>query len=240
MSTDVDISETIEFRNEVLNLRQLLAQAGIDAAEQKAIEQLQQMVVAELHHRLKNTIATVLAITSQSLRSAETMELGRRAIESRLMALSRAHDLLLKRNWTSSAIIDVIQRATEPYTAHATKRFVIEGADFDVVPVAVLAIAMTINELCTNSVKYGALSVNEGHVEMSWTIDKDSQRFRLTWREMNGPIVQAPARRGFGTSLIEHGLPGNLKGKAQLKYEPDGVVCEFDVPIASVRAPDQQ
>ena len=240
MSTDVDIPETIEFRNEVFSLRQLLAQAGIDAAEQKAIEQLQQMVVAELHHRLKNTIATVLAITSQSLRSAETIEQGRRAIESRLLALSRAHDLLLKRNWTSSPIIEIIQRAIEPYAANANARFVIEGADFDVVPVAVLAIAMTINELCTNAVKYGALSVEKGQIEICWTIDEDLQRFRLKWREMNGPAVQTPARRGFGTSLIEHGLPGNLKGKAQLKYAPDGVICEFDVPVASVRMSNQQ
>jgi two-component sensor histidine kinase len=240
VSTDVDISETIGSGNEVLNLRQLLAQAGIDAAEQKAIEQLQQMVVVELHHRLKNTIATVLAITSQSLRSAETMEEGRRAIESRLLALSRAHDLLLKQNWTSSPLIEVIQRAVEPYAGHAKARFVTEGADFDVVPVGVLAIAMTINELCTNAVKYGALSVDTGRVGITWAIDEGSQRFRLTWREMNGPTVRMPARRGFGTSLIEHGLPGNLKGKAQLKYEPDGVVCEFDVPLASLRVPSQQ
>jgi two-component sensor histidine kinase len=101
---------------------------------------------------------------------------------------------------------------------------------------AVIAIAMTLNELCTNAIKFGALSVPEGRVDLAWTVDRLRQRLRLVWTETNGPIVKPPARRSFGTSLIET-LGRQLGGDVQLSYAPSGFSYSFDVPIAALSAP---
>jgi HWE histidine kinase len=133
-------------------LRQLLAQAGIDAAEHKIMEGVQRLLLEELHHRIKNVLATVMAIASQSLRNADSVEQGREAIESRLLALGRVHDLLLKTNWTSATLASIVQTAIEPFDKGA--RFSVILPDIDVSPAAVLPLAMILNELCTNAAKY--------------------------------------------------------------------------------------
>ena len=144
-----------ELRLDIENakLRQLLAQAGIDAAEQRVLEGFQRLLLEELHHRIKNVLATVMAITSQSLRNADSVDHGREAIESRLLALGRVHDLLLKTNWTSATLASIVRTATEPFDKGA--RFSVKIPDIDVSPAAVLPLAMILNELCTNAVKYG-------------------------------------------------------------------------------------
>ena len=135
------------------NPRQLLAQAGIDAAEQRVMEGLQRLLLEELHHRIKNVLATVMAIASQSLRNADSVEHAREAIEHRLLALGRVHDLLLKANWTSATLSSIVQTAIEPFDKGA--RFSIIIPDIDVGSAAVLPLAMILNELCTNAAKYG-------------------------------------------------------------------------------------
>jgi hypothetical protein len=114
------------------NLRQLLAQAGIDAAEQKVMEGLQRLLLEELHHRIKNVLATVMVIASQSLRNADSVEHGRKAIEHRLLALGRVHDLLLKTNWTSAKLSSIVQIAIEPFDRGA--RFLVKVPDIDCQP----------------------------------------------------------------------------------------------------------
>jgi two-component sensor histidine kinase len=145
-----------ELRLDIENarLRQLLAQAGIDAAEHELVEGLQRLLLEELHHRIKNLLATVMAITSQSLENADSVEHGREAIEHRLRALGRVHDLLLKVNWESASLSSIIQTAIEPF--YKDSRFSIQSPDIEVSPSAVLPLAMILNELCTNAVKYGA------------------------------------------------------------------------------------
>jgi two-component sensor histidine kinase len=197
---------------------------------------LQRLLLEELHHRVKNTLAIVIAITSQSLRTAESLEHGRQAIESRLTALSRTHDLLLQANWTGARLTNVVRAAIEPYDTLGAGRFVIQGANIEVGSGAVLPLAMALNELCTNAVKYGALSNAKGRVEITSALDEGAQRFKLTWAEKGGPAVREPTRRNFGTRLIEHGLARQLQGDARLRFEPAGVVCEFDVPLSSLRA----
>jgi two-component sensor histidine kinase len=212
----------------------LLEQAGIKATERAAAERLQRLLLEELHHRVKNTLATVMAIASQSLRNATDLEQGRKSISHRLIALGRAHDLLLQTNWTRASLPAIVRAAIEPFDSPPHDKFVVRGAEIDVAPAAVLALAMALNELCTNAVKYGALSIPEGSVEITSVLDEDAQRFKLIWEEKNGPAVKPPTRRSFGTRLIESSLARLLHGDARLRFEPSGVVCEFDFPLAAL------
>jgi two-component sensor histidine kinase len=214
------------------DLRRLLAQAGIDAAEHKVLEALQRLLLEELHHRIKNVLATVMAITSQTLRNTDSVDDGRVAIENRLLALGRVHDLLLRSKWTSASLVSIVQTAIEPFDKGG--RFSVESPDIEVSPAAVLSLAMILNELCTNAVKYGALSNSVGRVAIAAVIDASQQRFGLTWTETGGPAVRMPTRQSFGTRLIEQGFVGELRGQAHLAFEPSGVVCRLDIPLASL------
>ena len=197
-----------------IDAKVLLVQAGIDAKEREAADKLQRLILEELHHRIKNTLATVRAIASQSLRTATSIEHGQQAIESRLVGLGRAH-------------------ATEPYGSQSAGRFSIDGPDIAITSGAVIALAMTLNELCTNTTKFGALSVPAGSIDIAWTIDDETQRLRLIWTEKGGPAVQAPTRRSFGTRLMGS-LGQQLNGQVQLSYQPNGFIYVLEVPLSSL------
>jgi two-component sensor histidine kinase/DNA-binding NarL/FixJ family response regulator len=214
----------------------LLAQAGIDAKEREAADKLQKLILEELHHRIKNTLATVSAIASQSLRTATSIEDGQHAIEGRLIALGRAHDLLLQARWANADLANTIRGATEPYDGEGGGRFSISGPDIKITSGAVIALAMTLNELCTNTTKFGALSVPGGSVDIAWNVDEEKQRLQMTWSEKGGPAVSAPSRQSFGTRLIGS-LGQQLKGQVKLAYDPTGFVYALDVPMTSLVAP---
>jgi two-component sensor histidine kinase len=219
-----------------IDAKTLLAQAGIDAKEREAADKLQKLILEELHHRIKNTLATVSAIASQSLRTATSLEHGQHAIEGRLVALGRAHDLLLQARWANASLATTIRGATAPYDSESAGRFSIEGPELRITSGAVIALAMTLNELCTNTTKFGALSVPAGRIEIGWNIDEGKQRLQLTWTEKDGPPVHAPSRRSFGTKLIGS-LGQQLKGEVHLAYDASGFVYVLDVPMASLVAP---
>jgi len=216
-----------ELRLDIENarLRQLLAQAGIDAG-------LQRLLLEELHHRMKNLLATVMAISSQSLRNADSIEHGRETIEHRLHALGRVQDLLLKVKLESATLSSIVQTAVEPFDKGS--RFSIKVPDIEVSPSAILPLAMILNELCTNAVKYGALSNASGCVEISAIVDASKERFVFRWAEIGGPPVRIPARQNFGTLLIEQDFVGELRGEAHLSFEPTGVVCKLDIPLVTL------
>jgi two-component sensor histidine kinase len=190
----------------------------------------------ELHHRVKNTLATVMAITSQSLKNATSMEQGREAIAHRLIALGRAHDLLLQTSWTSASLTAIVRAAIGPFDTAGAERFIVQVVEINVGPAAVLSLALALNELCTNAVKFGALSDPNGRVEITSKLDEKAQRFKLIWAEIGGPSVKEPSRRGFGTQLIERSLARLLHGDARLRFEPSGVICEFDFPLALLQS----
>ena len=234
--------ETLTAENDSLRLlleqagidaKALLAQAGIDAKEREAADKLQKLILEELHHRIKNTLATVSAIASQSLRTATSIEHGQQAIEGRLIALGRAHDLLMQVSWASASLAQTVRGATEPYDGQGGRRFSIDGPDIGITSGAVIALAMTFNELCTNTTKFGALSVPAGRIEIVWTIDHETQRLRMTWTEKGGPAVQAPTRRSFGTRMMQ-ALGQQLNGQVQLDYQPTGFVYRLNVPLISL------
>jgi two-component sensor histidine kinase len=218
-----------------IDARDLLAQAGIDAREREVADKLQKLILEELHHRIKNTLATVSAIASQSLRNVPGAEHAQHAIEGRLLALGRAHDLLLQARWTGADFGNIIRGATEAFDNPDVPKFTIGGPDVPIASGAVIAIAMTLNELCTNTTKFGALSVPDGRVDIAWTLDPKTQCLHLRWTEKNGPAVRAPEKRSFGTRLVET-LGKQLKGEVHLTYEPGGFVYAFDVPLASLTA----
>jgi len=216
-----------------VDARTLLAQAGIDAKEREAADNLQKLIHGELHHRIKNTFATVSAIASQSLRNAASLEHAKNAVEGRLVALGRAHDLLMQGSWAEASLAETIQGAIEPYNPHGGERFSISGPDISINSGAVIALAMTFNELCTNATKFGALSVPTGHIELAWLVNKETDRFTLLWSEKTGANVEQPTRRSFGTRMIES-LGQQLNGAVRLTYEPTGFVYTLDVPLKSL------
>jgi two-component sensor histidine kinase len=217
-----------------IDAKALLAQSGIEAEQRETADQLQKLILEELHHRIKNTLATVSAIAAQSLRTATSIEHGQQAIESRLVALGRAHDLLLQARWSSASLAHIVRSATEPYENKDAARFSISGPEIPVVSGSVIALAMMLNELCTNATKFGALSVPAGRIEIAWSIDQARDRLQLAWIEKGGPPVEAPGRRSFGTRMIET-LGKQLNGEARLAYEPTGLVYTLDVPLSSLR-----
>jgi two-component sensor histidine kinase len=220
-----------------IDAKALLAQAGIDAEQREAADRLQKLILEELHHRIKNTLATVSAIAAQSLRTAVSIEHGQQAIESRLQALGRAHDLLMQVRWSSASLMHIVQGATEPYDSKGTGKFSIQGPELKITSAAVIALAMTLNELCTNTTKFGALSVPAGRIEIAWSIDEKNARLHLTWTEKDGPAVHAPTRRSFGTRLMET-LGKQLNGDVEMDYAPAGFIYALDAPLGSLKPPD--
>jgi len=216
-----------------IDAKTLLVQAGIDAKEREAADKLQKLILGELHHRIKNTLATVSAIASQSFRAAPSIEIGQKAMDGRLIALGRAHDLLMQVSWASAGLTHTFSSATEPYDSQGARRFHFNGPDLRITSGAVIALAMTFNELCTNTTKFGALSVPAGRVEIAWTIDEPKQRLHLVWTESGGPAVEPPARQSFGTRMMRS-LGQQLNGQVQLAYEPGGFIYSLDVPLSSV------
>lgn len=211
----------------------LLTQAGIDAKEREAAGNLQKLIHGELHHRIKNTFATVSAIASQSLRNATSLEHAKHAVEGRLVALGKAHDLLMQGSWANASLVETIRGAIEPYNPPGTERFSITGTDISISSGAVIAFAMTLNELCTNATKFGALSVPGGRVELTWTVNKATNRFNFLWAERKGANVEQPTRRSFGTRMIES-LGQQLSGEVTLAYNHTGFVYTLDVPLQSL------
>ena len=217
-----------------IDAARILKQAGIDATENEVAKRLQHLLLEELHHRVKNILATVIAITSQSLRNATSLDEGRMAVESRLVALGRAHDLLLQAHFASAKLVDIIRFAIEPFESRDASRFAVHATALEIGPNAVLPITLSLNELCTNAVKYGALSNSAGRIDIRSTVDE--KNLKLIWTERGGPPVNDPTRRSFGTRLI-HRLAEQLRGAVRLNYEPEGLVYELDVPVSALHAP---
>jgi two-component sensor histidine kinase len=214
-------------------LKELLAQAGIDAQASSVAAKLQEVVIGELHHRMKNTLAIVEAITSQSLKTANSLEEATRTIADRLHALGVAHDLLVSERWSGAGCRTLIEGAVKAFQSKSLDQFEIAGDNITVSSGPAISLSMVIHELCTNAVKHGALSAPSGRVSISWSIfSKDNlKRFKFLWKERGGPPVHEPSRKSFGSRLIEQALPGQLQGEARLRFEPDGLSCEINIPL---------
>ncbi|MBJ6124361.1 PAS domain-containing sensor histidine kinase [Microvirga splendida] len=207
---------------------------SIDIHDRRIAQEHQQLLINELNHRVKNTLATVQSVASQTLRNAESAQQAREALEARLFALSRAHDVLTRENWEGADLYDIVEQAVAPYSSRGEDRLHLAGPRVRVPPRMALALAMALQELATNAVKYGALSNETGAIGIAWSVQPgtDGPRLHLQWEESGGPAVRPPSRRGFGSRLIERSLSQDLDGTAQIAFPTTGVVCIVDAPLA--------
>jgi PAS domain S-box-containing protein len=203
-----------------------IAGASRDLTQLRQAEDLQRLLVNELNHRVKNTLATVQSVASQTLRGARDLPSARAAIDARITSLARAHDLLTARNWSGADLREVVSRALQPF---APGQLAISGPSLEVSPKHALALSMALHELATNAAKYGALSAPDGAVDVRWTVE--DAELRLSWRERGGPPVSPPTHRGFGSRLLEQGLFRELGGQTQMTYAAEGVCCEIAAPL---------
>lgn len=203
-----------------------------DITVKKEAERLQSVLVNEMHHRVKNILATIIAIARQTIGRDKANNDDIEAFTSRIASLSRAQDLLVHRDWQKADLRAIVEQATSPYPADA---FRISGPTVSLPPKVVISLALALHELATNAAKYGALSTPDGRVSITWQCDPLTDPFlRMTWKESGGPEVVPPTRKGFGTTLIERLLAAELKGEARLAYDPDGVTFVLEADISRI------
>jgi two-component sensor histidine kinase len=205
-----------------------------DITERKEAEERQKLLIDELNHRVKNTLATVQSLATQTARGTHSPGEFRRAFEGRLIALSQAHDQLTRRHWKNADLRDIVEAATAPHLARSQDQMMIAGEPVTVTPRVALTLALGLHELTTNATKYGALSVPAGRVEVTWQIERRAPQppaLRIEWRERGGPAVVPPKQQGFGTRFVEGSVASELQGKAHIEYAPDGLVCTMEIPL---------
>jgi PAS domain S-box-containing protein len=208
----------------------------VDQTDQRERQAQSEMLIDELNHRVKNTLSTVQSITRQALRASDDPIVIREAIESRIFALSRSHDLLTRHKWKGAGLHDLIDAALKPFGVAngRAERFKVEGANIRLSPKTTLALGIAFHELATNAVKYGAFSNDGGTIEIAWDneVRPDGEWLVLTWREKDGPVVVPPTHTGFGSQVIGRGLAHELHGKVRVEYLSAGLVCTIDLPFS--------
>jgi two-component system CheB/CheR fusion protein len=221
---------------------QHMISAVLDITEQKLASQHVELMLDELNHRVKNTLATVQSIAMQTMAKAPDLDTFRIAFSARLLALSKTHNLLAADAWTGARLRDIVVGELEPYRREGAlgdseRRVHLVGEDVRLSPKHALALSMAFHELATNAGKYGALSDPAGSVTVRWRLRREDggERLHLEWIESGGPPVSEPERRGFGTRLITEGVAFELNGQATLAYEPGGVQCVIDVPLVEAK-----
>lgn len=205
-----------------------------DRAARRQAEEHRDLVTRELDHRIKNILATVQAIASQTF--GDTNRESLRAFEGRLAAMSNVHDMLMSRAWASADLRTLVDSALTPFHDSERKRFLVHGPELIVQARAAIALSMALHELCTNAAKYGALRAPAGRVEVAWAVNAAGDRFCLTWTERGGPPVVAPARSGFGSKMIEKVLALELAAKVSVQFPAAGVICTVECTPRSLLA----
>ncbi|CAN5459422.1 PAS domain-containing protein [soil metagenome] len=213
--------------------------ATVDITERKRAELHLRLLVNELNHRVKNSLATIQAIAAQTFHAARSLPQAQEAFSARIVALAEAHDLLTRENWEGADLSDLLSRLEVLHGGvlhEGAPRFVFSGPPVRLSPRMALSLSMALHELATNAVKYGALSSLSGQVRIAWAVTPASPpgghpRLSLTWTETGGPPVAVPTRRGFGSRLIERGLASELAGEAHIDFKPGGVVCRIEAGL---------
>ncbi|ANK88316.1 regulator [Rhizobium anhuiense] len=205
-----------------------------DRTEQRENEERQRVLMHELSHRIKNTLAVVQAITNQSFRNAASIEAAEQSISSRIKAYANAHDILLQKNWLSAAV-DTIIEATAVNLGVEPSRIKASGPAVSLNPQAALGFALVLHELVTNATKYGALSGDTGTVEIEWSVRKNvgDDRFNLHWQESGGPAVEAPKKKGFGSRLVNTSL--SAFGDVSFDYAATGFKLDLEASLQKLQ-----
>ena len=207
----------------------------VDITERKQAEARQKALIDELNHRVKNTLATVQSLAAQSLRGSRVATEARADFTGRLLALSKAHDQLSRTGWESVDFRSIVEDVFAPYRTNGGSQVAIEGPSVTLPPNGALLLAMVLHEMATNAAKYGAMSSPSGTLDLEWSVTNGStgRRLIIEWRESGGPPVKKPTRRGFGSRLAERAILQELKGSAELSFDPGGVSCRFDIPLTA-------
>ncbi|MCR5879166.1 sensor histidine kinase [Phenylobacterium sp. J367] len=208
-------------------------------ASRQAVSHMR-LMLNELNHRVKNTLATVQSIVAFTLRGDSAAAGAREALTARLMALSAAHNVLTQEQWVHADLLAVARDTAMPYRSGGREqRFVIRGKAVHIAPAAAIGLSLALHELATNAAKYGALSNNSGRVHLAWDVVElgDRALLKIQWQETGGPVVTPPERRGFGTRLIERALAAESHSAIRIDYRPEGVVCHIELGL-EVAQPD--
>lgn len=200
---------------------------GYDVTDEVEASDAQRLLIDELNHRVKNTLAIVQGLATQSFRELAGTEAARKAFDARLNGLAAAHSLLTTRNWESATVADIVRGAVEAAAGSGASRLQLSGPAVPLDPQVALSLSMMIHELTTNAIKYGALSNDSGQVSVDWSVKAPdgAPTLTLTWAESGGPPVAEPERRGFGSRLIERGLSTHGENSVELRFAPEGVRC---------------
>jgi len=202
---------------------------GMDRTEAVRTLRRQRLLLDEVNHRVKNTLATVQSIAAQTLRTAPDLATAKKAFEARIRALSNAHNLLSARKWANT---DLGALVGQEMAAYGERRIERDGPHVSLNPKASIALAMLLHELATNAAKFGALSLPEGKVEIAWSVD-GLGTLAFSWAERGGPPVSRPAHSGFGSRMIERVVTGELAGAYSASWEPSGFACTLSIPVQS-------
>lgn len=205
----------------------------VDITERKLAENRQKTLIDELNHRVKNTLATVQSLAAQTARHADSADDLYHRLETRLLALSRAHDLLTRRHWEDAPLDSLVREVLLPLSGDASNRIEFNGVRVNVSTRAALNLTMVLNELATNATKYGALSSDAGRVVLSWNVRSQlaATLLELEWQEIGGPPVSPPDRRGLGSRLMKRCIERDLGGELDLVFAATGVTCRISISI---------
>jgi PAS domain S-box-containing protein len=213
----------------------------MDVTERKWVEERQNLLLAELNHRVKNTLASIQSIALQSRLDRPTPEVFGERFEARLGALASAHDLLTQAAWEGASLADAVRRTLAPHmkSGNGADRITIDGPAVQLSPNAAVTLHMALHELATNAAKYGALSAPHGRLQVRWSVDRSATpaTIEFVWTESGGPVVQPPKRRGFGLHLVEKGLAHELEGAVSMQFEPGGLTYQVRLPASAKVAP---
>jgi PAS domain S-box-containing protein len=204
-----------------------------DITDRRRAEAQRDLLMKELEHRIKNTLTIVQSIANQTFRQSGLDPAVQQAFAARLVSLGNIHAVLTQRSWDSADLHEIIMSAIGPHNSTERPRFEVDGPILRLAPQAAVTLSMAVHELCTNAVKYGALSARSGSVAITWSVDDN--RFRWRWSERSGPPVVPPAQTGFGSRLIERSLASQLSAEVKISYEPRGLICTIDAPVSAVR-----
>jgi PAS domain S-box-containing protein len=211
----------------------LFTEAQREIEQRRRAENHQRLLVNELNHRVKNTLAIVQSLAQQSFKDDAPVDDARRAFNARLRALAAAHNLLTRENWENALLSQTIATAVSGTTGANADRVALSGPDVQLSPQTAVSVAMALHELCTNAIKYGSLANEAGSVVVSWLVTGSPRnpRLQLQWVERDGPPVSPPRHRGFGSRMIERGLAAELRGTVTMDFRPSGLVCTIDAPL---------
>lgn len=200
---------------------------GMDRTEAVRTQKRQRLLLDELNHRVKNTLATVQSIASQTMRTARDLTSAREDFESRIIALSNAHNILSVQEWANAELSALVN---QELIAYGPERYVCTGSWVVLNPKTAIALALVLHEITTNAAKYGALSTSEGCVRIDWNVDLQSGQLVIDWHEENGPQVEPPDYKGFGSRMISRVVEGELDGTFTAQFEPGGYSCRIEIP----------